>query len=89
MTTYAQELLAEGRAEGEQKGTIRTQMEVIEGLLREGVEWPVIERATGVNEVQFQALKQQVEAMDERDYRLLGETPQVRGQPRWLKELHS
>jgi hypothetical protein len=49
MTTYAQELLAEGRAEGE----IRTQVQVIEGLLREGVEWPVIERATGVNEVQF------------------------------------
>jgi predicted transposase YdaD len=61
MTTYAQELLAEGRAEGE----IRTQVQVIEGLLREGVEWPVIERATGVNEAQFQALKQQVEAMHE------------------------
>lgn len=61
MTTYAQELLAEGRAEGE----IRTQVQVIEGLLREGVEWPVIERATGVNEARFQALKQQIEAMHE------------------------
>ncbi len=37
---------------------------MIEGLLREGVEWSVIERATGVNEAQFQALKQQVEDMN-------------------------
>lgn len=61
MTTYAQELLAEGRAEGE----LRTQVQVIEGLLREGVAWSVIERATGVNETQFQTLKQQVEGMHE------------------------
>ena len=63
MTTYAQELLAEGRAEGEQLGAIKTQVEVIEGFLREGVEWAVIERATGINELQFQVLKQQVEDM--------------------------
>ncbi len=63
--TYAQELLAEGRAEGERKGTIKTQVEVIEGFLREEVQWSVIERATGVSEAQFQALKQQVEAMNE------------------------
>jgi predicted transposase YdaD len=63
--TYAQELLAEGRAEGEQKGRVKTQVQVIEGLLREGVEWSVIERATGVHEMQFQALKQQVEDMNE------------------------
>jgi len=65
MTTYAQELLAEGRAEGEQLGKIKTQVEVIEGLLREGMEWAAIERVTGVNEAQFQALKQQVGNMDE------------------------
>jgi hypothetical protein len=29
------------------------------------VEWSVIERATGKGETQFQALKQQVEAMNE------------------------
>ena len=61
MTTYAQELLAEGRAEGE----LRTQVQVIEGLLREGVSWSVIERATGVGEAQFEALKRQVEGMSE------------------------
>ena len=65
MTTYAQELLAEGGAEGEQLGKIKTQVEVIEGLLREGMEWAAIERVTSVNEAQFQTLKQQVEAMNE------------------------
>jgi predicted transposase/invertase (TIGR01784 family) len=57
LMTYAQELLEEGR--------MRNQVEVIEGLLREGVEWAVIERATGVNETQFQALKQQIADMNE------------------------
>jgi hypothetical protein len=65
MTTYAQELLAEGRAEGEQLGKIKTQVEVIEGLLREGMEWAAIERVTSVNGAQFQTFKQQVEAMNE------------------------
>jgi predicted transposase/invertase (TIGR01784 family) len=65
MTTYAQELLAEGEERGTQKGTMKTQVEVIEGLLREGVVWSVIERATGINEPQFQALKQHVDAMNE------------------------
>ena len=61
MTTYAQELLAEG----EEKGKVKTQVEVIEGFLREGVAWSVIERATGVNETQFQALKQHIEDRNE------------------------
>jgi hypothetical protein len=60
LMTYAQQLLAEG----EQKGKVRNQVEVIEGFLREGVEWSVIARATGVNEAQFQTLKQQVADMD-------------------------
>ncbi len=63
MTTYAQELFAEGRAEGEQQGKVKTQVDVIEGLLREGMAWSVIERVTGVNETQFQALKQHVAAL--------------------------
>ena len=56
LMTYAQELLAEGRAEGE----IRAQVRMIENLLGEGVSWSVIERVSGLNETQFQALKQQV-----------------------------
>jgi len=65
MTTYAQKLIAEGRAEGEQLGKVKNQVDVIEGLLREGVAWSVIERATGVGETQFEALKRQVEGMSE------------------------
>lgn len=61
LMTYAQELLAEGRAEGK----MRNQVEVIEGLLQEGMAWPAIERVTGLNEDQFQVLKQQVEEMNE------------------------
>jgi predicted transposase YdaD len=59
LMTYAQQLLAEGRSEGE----IKAQVRIIEGFLREGVEWSVIERATGVNETQFEALKQQIRDM--------------------------
>jgi predicted transposase/invertase (TIGR01784 family) len=53
LMTYAQELLKEG----ENKAEVR----IIENLLREGLDWAAIERVTGVNEAQFQALKQQVE----------------------------
>ncbi len=57
--TYAQQLLAEGEA----MGKMRNQVEMIENFLREGVNWDVIERATGLNEAQFDVLKQQVEDM--------------------------
>jgi predicted transposase YdaD len=68
--TYAQELLEAGRAEGEQRGKV----EVIEGLLRVGVDWQVIEAGTGINEAQFQLLKQQLENTAE------GETPRHDGE---------
>jgi predicted transposase/invertase (TIGR01784 family) len=61
LMTYAQELLAQG----EERGEVRTQVRIIEGFLRAGATWAMIEEATGVNESQFQALKQQVEAMNE------------------------
>ena len=56
IVTYAQELLAEGRAEGRVEG----QVEVVEGLLRVGVTWDGIETATGLNESRFRALKEQL-----------------------------
>jgi len=56
LMTYTQELV--------QEGEIRTEVRIIENLLREGIAWPAIERITGVNETQFQVLKQQVEAMN-------------------------
>ena len=54
--TYAEELLARGRMEN--------QVEVVEGLLRVGVTWEVIEAATGLTETNFQALKAQLSGSD-------------------------
>jgi predicted transposase YdaD len=61
LMTYAQELLAEGREEGREEERVQ----MIENLLREGVLWSVIERVSGLNETQFQVLKQQVRNLDE------------------------
>ena len=62
--TYAEQLLAEGeakgRAEGRAEGEQHGKVEVVEGLLRVGVSWEVIEAATGLNEARFQALKEQL-----------------------------
>jgi hypothetical protein len=55
--TPAQEFRAEGQ--------IRHQVKVIEGFLREGVAWFVIERATDLSETQVQALQQQLEDINE------------------------
>jgi predicted transposase/invertase (TIGR01784 family) len=61
LMTYAQELVKEGREEGE----IRAEVRIIENLLRERMEWSAIERITGVSETQFQALKQRLEGMNQ------------------------
>lgn len=58
--TYAEQLLAEGEARGEQ----RTKVEIVEGLLRADVTWDVIEAATGLTEEAFQELKAQVAKPD-------------------------
>ncbi|ETX04830.1 MAG: hypothetical protein ETSY2_26455 [Candidatus Entotheonella gemina] len=50
--TYAQLL--------EERGKLRIQVEVIEGLLRESIGWDVIERVTGVQETQFEELQQRL-----------------------------
>ncbi len=57
LMTYAQELLKEGE--------IRAEVRIIENLLQEGMAWSAIERITGVNETQFQALKQRLEEMND------------------------
>ena len=54
--TFAEELLARGRMEN--------QVEIVEGLLRVGVTWDVIEAATGLTEASFQALKAQLSGSD-------------------------
>ena len=50
--TYAEEVRAE------------VQVEMVEGLLRVGVTWEVIEAATGLTETSFQALKAQLSGSD-------------------------
>ena len=66
--SYAQQLLdegrAEGRAEGEARGEARKQVEIVEGLLRVGVTWDVIEAATELTEAGFQELKARVAKPD-------------------------
>ena len=60
MISYAQQLLEEGRAEGERLGQVKT----IEGMLRIGVTWDVIEAGTGLNKDGFEALKEQLSASE-------------------------
>jgi len=57
LMTYAQQLLEKGRLE--------ERVRMIEGFLRAGAEWSMIEAASGIDEVQFQALKQQLQDMTE------------------------
>ena len=64
--TYAQQLLAEGEAKGRAEGEARKQVEMVEGFLRVGVTWEVIEAATGLTEASFQALKAQLSESDRR-----------------------
>ncbi len=47
----------EGRQEGELKGRQEGRMETIDGLLRAGIGWPVIQSATGIDEQTWRALK--------------------------------
>ena len=64
MISYAQQLLEEGRTEGRAEGEKRGQVKTIEGMLRIGIKWDVIEAATGLNEALFRALKQEVSRPD-------------------------
>ena len=70
MTTYAEELIQEGErkghVEGRQEGRVEGRVDTIEALLRAGVEWPVIEAATGIDQDALRALKQRLEGSEER-----------------------
>lgn len=56
---------AQGRTDGKREDKLQEEVRIIENLLREGLEWPAIERIMGVGETQFQALKQQVADLTE------------------------
>ncbi len=76
MKTYAEELLQEGlqeglrkgrqegRHEGRQEGRQEGQLGTIESFLRAGIEWSVIEEATGIDQEAFQALRRRLEESD-------------------------
>ena len=63
---YAHELLAEGREqgreEGMQQGIQRGMLETVEGFLKVGVTWEMIESATGLDEAGFWTLKKRLAA---------------------------
>ena len=52
--SYGRQLLEEGKRLGEQ----HTKVEMVEGFLRAGVTWEVIEAATGLNESRFREIKE-------------------------------
>ena len=72
MKTYAEELLQEGlqeglrkgRQEGRHEGRQEGQLGTIESFLRAGIEWSVIEEATGIDQEAFQALRRRLEESD-------------------------
>ena len=53
MRAVAEQRHSEGRLEGQREGRLET----IDGLLRTGVDWSVIERATGIDEQEYRQLK--------------------------------
>ena len=55
--TCGEMLRREGRQEGELKGRREVRLETIDGLLRAGVKWPVIQSATGIDEPTCRTLK--------------------------------
>ena len=62
MRTYADELLEEGLRRGRQEGRQEGQLGTIERFLRAGIEWSVIEQATGIDRETFQALRQRLDS---------------------------
>ena len=63
MRAVAEQRHREGRSEGQQEGRLEGQregrLEMIDGFLRTGVDWSLIERATGIGEQEYQKLKSQ------------------------------
>lgn len=56
--SYGRQLLEEGKRLGEQHAKV----EMVEGFLRAGVAWEVIEAATGLNESRFREIKENLQA---------------------------
>ena len=54
---YVEEIKQQGRQQGRQEGRQEGRLETIEGFLREGIGWPVIQSATGIDEQTYRTLK--------------------------------
>ena len=73
LVTYAEELiqemgrrsLKEGLQQGRSEGLLQGQVGTIENLLRAGVQWSVIEAATGIDQDALRALRQRLEGSEE------------------------
>jgi len=65
MVTLAQEWffegMSKGRLEGRLEGEKRGEIKVIENLLKSGISWDVIYKATGINQAGFQELKEKLQ----------------------------
>ncbi len=57
MRAVAERRHREGRSEGRLEGQREGRLETIDGLLRTGVDWSLIERATGIGEQEYQKLR--------------------------------
>lgn len=63
LMTYAEELILEGRQAGlreAERGRLEERVRTIEALMRAGVQWPVIESATGIDREALSDLKRQL-----------------------------
>lgn len=58
--TFAQQLFQEGEIRGNLIGEIRAKIEMIEKLLRVGINWATIETATEINPARFAEMKQEL-----------------------------
>ena len=75
LMTYAEELIQEGerkgrqegRQEGEQRGVLKGKVGTIENLLQAGVQWSVIESATGIDQDALRDLKQRLAGSDDEE----------------------
>ena len=54
--------MQQGMQRGIQQGVQRGKVETVEGFLKAGVTWDVIESATGLDEAGFRALKERLAA---------------------------
>ena len=59
MRAVAEQRHREGRSEGRLEGQREGRLETIDGLRRIGVDWSLIERATGIGEQEYRKLKNQ------------------------------